>query len=233
MAWTQSSGLSVYSQSDFLPSARFDQRRLEYQSTTVIDWANGYMYSPSNGSISLDFKNRQLLDSASQFSVDWGSRVLSSSGGVSCFDWGNDDGVRLIGEANNLDYGPIAPKLALAGGNYAAPITAFNTQRFTPTTGNTITLGITAGNDILIVIEPAGTLANLTINIINMLDELIGGGESEARIQIFSTKSITTLTLTTGAYTLVGAPITTIAANGQHTLRLSSQGATKRLYHVV
>jgi hypothetical protein len=256
MGWSEFDGLRVYSLLDFNTSADFDNRQLlgVYGEPTA-SWGEGLVITDSNGNPaincqpalrmlsdryginSVDFDGRGLFDDSGYTTLNYGTKLLNVGDYSNCY-WGAGDGIRLLGGKTDGDYSAASPKLAFyndyLNNTTPAPIVGFNTQYFTPLTGTAIFPANTPGNDILIVLDPAGTLASLTIVLSTMLDNLLGGGATEARIQIFSTRAITTLTINSPGYPLVGAAITTIAANGQHTLRLSSKGgAAKKLYHVI
>lgn len=75
-----------------------------------------------------------------------------------------------------------------------------NTQEFTPTTGTTVTIG-NANADIRAFINPAGTLANLTIA---MPNAPFNGQECV----ICSSKILTSLTITVGGgVTILSVPV--------------------------
>lgn len=91
----------------------------------------------------------------------------------------------------------------LLGGNVVLPAT--------PLTGATITAPDT-GNDVMLDLAPAGTIAALTVVIPTNANSHNG-----QRLVVFSTQIVTTLTLTLGGQTVTNAP-TTIAANGSFEL---------------
>jgi len=83
------------------------------------------------------------------------------------------------------------------------------TERFVPTTGQTISPTANCG---LAIVDPAGTLAALTV--------ALPSGPAEGQFfQLFTTKALTALTLSGG--TVVGAPAT-LAANASVTFQYST-----------
>lgn len=76
-------------------------------------------------------------------------------------------------------------------------------QRDVPTTGQTVTVG-NADGDITVIIEPAGTLATLTI-------ASPSAPRDGQRMNIVSTQILTAITLSVGTF---AGGITTLAANG-------------------
>lgn len=91
------------------------------------------------------------------------------------------------------------------------------TERQVPTSGQTVTPSNLAG---LLILEPAGTLATLTVN-------APAGPVDNQAFTIFSTQTLTALTMAGG--TFVGAP-TTLAANSAAHFRYST--ATAKWYKV-
>jgi len=91
------------------------------------------------------------------------------------------------------------------------------TERQVPVTGNTVSPSNLAG---LLILEPAGTLATLTVN-------FPSGPVDNQAFTIFTTQTLTALSFGNG--TVVGAP-TTLAANGSAHFRYST--ATSKWYKV-
>ena len=242
MYWSQFNGLTVDSILIGGVSAQFDSRNLcEGSGEVTVSWGACQLFDPINQQLSITWADRRAYDNYSSTSIDWGSRTLTTlnndAGEQNQLSWTSSRGVELTGSPYNSPVESFVPKISGLGAT-GAPITAFNTQSFSPTTGSTINPAFSSGNDILIALEHPATIATLTIGLANMLNNLPGGvgsggfafGETgtEARVQIYSRHAVTALTVTYPGYTFVGAPITTIAANGTHVLRVSGN----KIYHV-
>jgi hypothetical protein len=205
MQWAVNTGVSMRASYDGYESANFENRTLNAGEQLVYDWSSNIVYD-WNGS--------------GEPSVNFGSRQMFASNGVACINYGNE-AVQLAAPAGGN--GPTLYNASLT--NTSAPICGFNTQTFTPTTGQTVTVATTSGNNILIAVTGSGTLATLTIALANMLNNQ---PSTEAIIYIHSSRTITSLTLTYSGYTFTGTAITTLAANATHVLRRSGGD----LYHV-
>jgi len=87
-----------------------------------------------------------------------------------------------------------------------------------PATGNTVTIPGFNGNQLLVIIDPAGTLATLTIT--------LPAASDGQRVVIACSQIVTALTLNSAAGSILGA-ITTIAANALGTAYCWSATANK------
>ena len=237
MGWGLSGGLSVFSTTYGGTSADFDRRTLENENEIVYDWSSNIIFEGQGVYItSADFKNRQLRDAGDNLALDWTARDAVAGEGqntLTLLSWNDTAGATLFGGPANAApgapaYAPKLRNLAASSPQDMAPLCAFTTQVFTLATGATATCAVTAGNDILIVLNHTATLAQLTVALPNMLNNLPGGSAGEARITLFARAAVTSLTLSYTGYTFVGAAIGSIAANGTHVLRKS--GTT--LYHI-
>lgn len=204
MQWSQSTGVVMLSLTDNYAAADFEGRTLNAGEQVVYNWSNNVVYD---------------WNGTGEQSVNFGTRQMFTANGVACINYANE-AVELAAPVGGN--GPVLYNASLV--NTSAPICGFNTQTFTPTTGQTVTVATTSGNNILIAVTGSGILASLTIALSNMLNNL---PSSEAIIYIHSSRTITSLTLTYPD-TFSGTPITALAANGTHVLRRS--GGV--LYHV-
>lgn len=98
-------------------------------------------------------------------------------------------------------------------------LTAPQRERYSPTTGQTITVPFSSGS-VWLVLTPAGTIAALTV-------ALTGTFEDGMEVNISTSQSITALTVSTSYGGLQGNP-TTLSANGFATLRFDAGTTTWR-----
>ena len=203
MQWSQSTGAVMLSLSDNFAAASFESRTLNAGEEIVYNWGTNVIYDWVQATRSVDFNNRLICAQNDDITIDYSSFPLKI--------------VAPVGSGPALYNGSLT--------NTSAPVCGFNTQTFTPTTGQTVTVATTSGNNILIAVTGSGTLATLTIALANMLNNQ---PSTEAIIYIHSSRTITLLTLTYSGYTFSGTAITTLAANSTHVLRRSGTV----LYHV-
>lgn len=102
--------------------------------------------------------------------------------------------------------------LTLFQAQFASP--TFATTVYTPLTGSTVSLGTPTSN-LWVLLQPAGTLAALTISL--PLNTSVPDG---TEVLVTSTQILTSLTVSAnGASNVYGAPTTLAAVNGYFKLR--------------
>jgi len=97
-------------------SIDFDGRLLYYRGgvTTAIEYdRHGYLYDV-DGALSVDFGNRQLIDSSTVLSIDHGNRILSDTLGLTSVDYANRTLYYPDGTTSALSYG-VQNKINISG----------------------------------------------------------------------------------------------------------------------
>ena len=202
---------------------------------TSLDW-NSYLLLDVSGGNSVDWTSRYLLNSVNATIYDWQTNVIKD-GGSPNYNSANFTARYLYNSLDNVvahwstgvhlrTAAGYEPKITQpTAGVTSAYIDALSSEQITLVSGTPFTISSSAGNNVLIVVQNASTVANAQINLVTLLNNM----PSEGIIYIFSPVALTSLTLTITGYTpLVGAAIGSLAANGTHVLRKIGN----KLYHV-
>jgi len=204
------------------------------------DWTGGALYvctvagtagwvlsssggQPSNplldavGAYSVDFYNRVLIDANSNSSVDWNTRsLIDMAEGEVTIDWDNR---YLFKQWQTVEGGKVFGNVMSNAPYYLSTNTGGTSNLSAPSN---------AGMVILHQATSAALIASMNLQFhgaTSFLDSVPVGGD----ISFTSRYGVTALTVTYGAYTLLGTAVTTCAAGATITWRKLSSTLIARL----
>lgn len=177
-----------------------DRTDFDTAGVSSIDWQSRNLID-SAGVVAEQWSLRSLLDNTGGISVDWNSRQLKDSAAHLSINW---DTRSLVDPSTTIQLtwstlGVTIDTLLMDG---SLNVTGY--QHDTPSTGNTVTIGGAVSQELL---EPAGTLATLTVRLPSSpVDGHVVG--------ISSTQAVTALTLSTTDGSTISGGISLLQAGG-------------------